>query len=213
MSTEPSPDKKAKARSPAYPAFSLSAALELTRKLWNAQRKQEAHLDSTLKSLGYSARSGAALRTIAGLNHYGLIDETGVTRDDRKIKLSERAQDIIHLAETDPRRRTALKEAALTPVIYAALWDRYGTQLPDDPAIKPFLIRDKGYNDAVVDNLLADYRATIEFAKPDKSEDNVPHDEDRDKGPINTQTVDKRGSQDLSRGQPGGSYSVSHDRR
>lgn len=195
MVTVPSPDTKLRARSPAYPAFSLPAALELARKLWNAQRKQEAHLDSALKSLGYSARSGTALRVIAGLSHYGLIDETGATRDDRKISLSERAQDIIHLAETDPRRRAALKEAALAPVIYTALWDRYGAQLPDDPAIKPFLIRDKGYNDAVVDDLLSDYRATVEFAKPDKSDDNVPNEEDRDKAAVNTQTVDKRGSQ------------------
>src|SRR5437868_2947585 len=113
MTTEAQPkkphveSKKARTRSPAYPAFSLSAAIELARKLWNAQRTHEAHLDSALKTLGYSARSGTAVRSIAGLSHYGLIEESG-SKDDRKVKLSEAAQDILHLAEDDERRRKAL---------------------------------------------------------------------------------------------------------
>jgi hypothetical protein len=182
MTTEPQPPpKQSKARSPAYPAYSLSTAIDLARKLWNAQRKQDTHIDSALKTLGYSARSGTAVRAIAGLRHYGLIDESGA-KDDRKIRLSELAQDIIHLGENDERRKKALKTAALSPTIYAALWERYGAQLPDDAAIRPFLIRDKGYNDAVVDDLLADYRATLEFARLDKIDENVSNGEHSDKG-------------------------------
>ena len=164
------------ARSPAYPAVPLPTAIESARKLWDAQRKQEAHIDSALKAMGYSARSGAALRAIAALGHYGLIDVSG-GKGDRKIRLSEQAQDILHLAETDDRRRKSLKTAALTPKIYAALWERYGANLPDDGAISPFLIRDKGYNDAVVDNLIANYRETLEFAKLDKLEETNPEHE------------------------------------
>jgi len=169
-----------KSRSPAYPAIPLSSAIESARKLWDAQRKQEAHFDSALKTLGYSARSGSALRAIAALGHYGLIDASG-EKDNRKIRLSEQAQDILHLAETDERRRKALKSAALTPKIYAALWERYGSNLPDDAAIRPFLIRDKGYNDAVVDNLIINYRLTLEFAKLDKIDENVHDEEQSDK--------------------------------
>jgi hypothetical protein len=195
MTTQTDSDpKKAKARSPAYPAFSLAVAIDLARKLWAAQRKQETHIDSALKSLGYSARSGTALRTIAGLNHYGLIEESG-SKDERKIKLSERAQDIIHLAENDPRRKEALAAAARAPAIYDALWERYGDQLPDDSAIRPFLIRDKGYNDAAVDDLLADYRATLEFAKPDKMSEDVPYEENRDKTPKDALRFKKTSSQ------------------
>lgn len=161
-------------RSPAYPAFSLPTAIELARKLWNAQRQHEAHIDSALKALGYNSRNGASLRAIAALNHYGLIEDNG-GGDDRKIKLSEGAQDILHLAENDDRRRKAIQAAALAPSIYAALWERYGEHLPDDSAIKPFLVRDKNYNDSMVGNLLEDYRATLEFAKPDKKDDNVRH--------------------------------------
>jgi hypothetical protein len=171
MNTESEPPKQS--RSPAYPAVPLPTAIESARKLWNAQRKQEAHIDSALKALGYSSRSGTSLRAIAALGHYGLIDVSG-DKDNRKIRLSEQAQDILHLAQADERRRKALKSAALTPKIYAALWERYGANLPDDSAIRPFLIRDKGYNDAVVDNLIADYRSTLEFAKLDKSVEDSP---------------------------------------
>src|SRR6266568_832252 len=110
------------ARSPAYPAVALPTALESARKLWDAQRKQDAHIDSTLKALGYSARSGSSLRALAALGHYGLIDVSG-DKDNRKIRLSEQAQDILHLAESDERRRKAIKSAALAPKIYAALWE------------------------------------------------------------------------------------------
>jgi hypothetical protein len=172
--TEASQSAVKRARSPAYPAISLPNAIDLARKLWNAQRKHEAHIDSALKALGYNSRNGAALRAIAALNHYGLIEDSG-GGDDRKIKLSECAQDILHLAENDDRRQKAIQASALAPSIYAALWERYGEHLPDDSAIKPFLVRDKGYNDSMVENLLADYRATLEFAKPDKKGDNVRH--------------------------------------
>jgi hypothetical protein len=171
MTTTPHSPKQS--RSPAYPAVPLETAVESARKLWNAQRKQESHIDSTLKALGYAARSGTALRAIAALSHYGLVEETG-SKDDRKFRLSEAAQDILHLAETDDRRRRALKAAALSPKIHASLWERYGPNLPDDGAITPYLIRDKGYNDAVVDSIIANYRATLEFAKLDKVEDSNP---------------------------------------
>ena len=176
MSSKEEPTKestatdKVRARSPAYPALPLGDSIDLARKLWDAQRKQESHIDSVLKTLGYSSRNGRALRVVASLNHYGLIEESG-SKDNRKIRLSETAQDIIHLPDSDPRKGAALKTAALQPAIHAALWERYGAHLPDDNSISPFLIRDKGYNDDVVPSLIENYRATFALANLDKIED------------------------------------------
>lgn len=164
MSNENEP--KTRMRSPAYPSISLPVAVDAVRKLWDAQRKGELHIDSALKVLGYSSRNGAALRIIAALNHYGLIEENG-SKDTRRIRLSEPAQDIIHLPESEPRRQKALREAALLPTIHFSLWERYGAQLPDDAAIRPFLVRDKNFNDAMVGTVIANYRSTLEFAKMD----------------------------------------------
>jgi hypothetical protein len=179
MTTPTPPVKQGKARSPAYPAVPLPTAIDSARKLWTAQRKQEAHIDSALKALGYTARSGTALRALSALGQYGLIDESG-SKDARKIRLSESAQDILLLNDADPRKGEAIKRAALLPTIYAALWERYGAQPPDDDAIRPYLTRDKNYNESVVDRVLANYRGTLEFAKLDKIGDDTAHDDSTD---------------------------------
>lgn len=173
------PPKQGKSRSPAYPVVALTGAIDSARKLWNAQRRQESHVDSALKCLGYSARSGAALRAISALSQYGLINESG-SKDARKVRLSDAAIDIILLNETDPRREEAIKKAAVLPTVYAALWERYGAHVPDDGLVRPFLTRDKNFNESVVDSLLANYRATLEFAKLDKMRDDNPREEHGD---------------------------------
>lgn len=169
MSTDDEKIIKRRARSPAYPAISLRQALELVRKVWEAQRKAEAHIDSTLHAMGY-AKHGASLRMIAALGHYGLIDESG-SADSRKIRVSEIAQDILHLQESDPRRQAALKDAALHPVIHATLWERYGKLLPENSSIRPFLVREKGFNEDVVEEVIQNYRESFELAGLDKDGD------------------------------------------
>ena len=163
-------------RSPAYPAFALPAAIERIRKVWDAQRKHEAHIDAVLNAMGYANKSGPALRAIGALNHYSLIEESG-SKDDRRIKVSELAQDILHLPDEDPRRKEALKKSALNPTIHATLWERYGTHLPDDAAIKSFLVRDKGYNESVVSDVITNYRTSFEFAKIDTMGDSSSQDD------------------------------------
>lgn len=59
------------------------------------------------------------------------------------------------------------------PTIHAALWERYGAHLPADTHIHPYLIRDKGFNDTIVQKVIENYRASFEFAKLDKSEDDI----------------------------------------
>lgn len=160
---------KARMRSPAYPVISLEKAVEACRKIWDSQRKSDAHVDSVLKALGLG-KHGLSMRIIAALAHFGLTTESG-SKDDRRIKLSERAQDILHLGNDDPRRKEALKAAALSPAIHSALWERYGHILPDDSAMRPFLVRDKGFNDSSVADVIDNYRTSFEFAKLDINDD------------------------------------------
>ena len=174
--TKPETDKPKRGRSPRYPSITLAAAIEKARKLWDSQRKHEAHIDASLKSLGYTTQSGDALRTIAAMKHYGLIEDSG-SGDDRKIKLSESAQDILLLPENDPRKQRALEVAARAPAIHATLWERYGAHLPDDAAMIPFLVRDKGFNESVVGDVLGNYRSAFALAKLDKNADSSPDNE------------------------------------
>jgi hypothetical protein len=174
---KPAEDKsKRQGRSPAYPLVSLGDAIARVRKLWEAQRKHPGQIDSVLKALGYNSQSGTALRTLAALGHYGLIVDSGIG-DERRISVSERAQDILLLPESDSRQADALKKAALEPAIFKELWDRYGKTLPINDSISPYLVRDKGFNESIVSEVINNYRESFQLAKlGDLGEDNSVED-------------------------------------
>lgn len=172
--TQPLPaSSKSRMRSPAYPLFGLGEAIKKIRAMWDSQRKNDAHLDSVLNSIGYGGRHGASLRAIGALNHYGLTEESG-SGDNRRLRLSESAQDIIHLPEEDPKRGDALKKAALSPAIHAILWERYQHQIPQDSVLKAFLVREKGYNEAASLDVIKNYRDSFAVAKLGQVTDSKP---------------------------------------
>lgn len=151
-------------RSPAYPFFGLGEAIKKTRDLWDAQRKGEGHLDSVVHALGYNGRNGASLRAIAALNHFGLTEESG-SKDNRRLRLTDLAQDIIHLPDEDEKKLSSLKKAALMPTIHQILWERYQSTLPSDAIIKSFLVRDKSYNESATVDVIKNYRESFNLAK------------------------------------------------
>ncbi len=156
------PPKRQRTRSPAYPLFSLRSAVDAAEKIWKAQGKHSAHLDSVLQTIGYTKRTGASLRTISALEQFGLTKETG-SADSRNIALSDLGLDII--VGSEEQKREALRTAAIKPTVYAELWSRYGEHPPADEVIRTFLIREKNFNPAVIDAIVEDYRITIDFAK------------------------------------------------
>src|SRR6266705_3258942 len=148
-------------RSPAYPLFSLRQAADLAEKLWKAQGKHPAHVDSVVQTLGYTKQTGASLRAVAALGQFGLTKESGA-HENRNIALSDLGLDII--VGSPEQKRDARRTAALKPTIYAELWARYAQNPPDASIIQAFLIREKEFNPAVVEGLVSDYQITIEFA-------------------------------------------------
>jgi hypothetical protein len=150
-------------RSPGYPWVSLGKAITWAKQLYNAQRKQDAHIDSVRQTLGYTSDSGSSRRAISALKQYGLTQEIG-DGENRRIKLTEVALDLSICEISDPRWLPAVRAAALTPTIYQMLWERYRGVLPADALIRSFLIRDKGYNDTAADEIILNYRETFELA-------------------------------------------------
>ena len=164
QTNQPISNSKTRMRSPAYPFFGLGEAIKKARDLWDAQRKGEGHLDSVVHALGYNGRNGASLRAIAALNHFGLTEESG-SKDNRRIRLTDLAQDIIHLPDEDEKKVSSLKKAALMPTIHQILWERYQSSLPSDGIIKSFLIRDKSYNESATLDVINNYRESFNLAK------------------------------------------------
>ena len=166
-------------RSPAYPVFSLKEGVAKTKRLWDAQKKHEAHIDSAIEVMGYSKKTGPSMRAISALIQYGLIVETG-SKSDRRLKISDLAQDIILLPESDDRNGQARRKAALKPTIHAHLWEKYRPMLPADSTISPYLIRDKHFNDKVVEQVITGFRESVEFAKLDKLDESDAVDDNRE---------------------------------
>lgn len=164
QTNQPTPNAKTRMRSPAYPFFGLGEAIKKARDLWDAQRKGEGHLDSVVHALGYNGRNGASLRAIAALNHFGLTEESG-SKDNRRIRLTDLAQDIIHLPDEDEKKLSSMKKAALMPTIHQILWERYQSTLPIDAIMKSFLVRDKSYNESATLDVIKNYRESFSLAK------------------------------------------------
>jgi hypothetical protein len=158
-------EKKERSRSPSYPAFPLPEAIQRAKRLYEKEGLNWAYAHIAMKHWGYSPKSSSAMRTLAALIQYGLLEETG-SGESRKVRLSERAK-IVLLApeERQQERQRALRESALSPNLYQKLWGRFGPNLPTSQNIEYELLRSGEYNTDSIRNLIRDFRATVEFAK------------------------------------------------
>lgn len=156
--------KRGRTRSPGYPYIALPSALEKAAVLWQVEGKHAAAVNVAMQHWGYKEDSSTGYSCVAALKKFGLVDHEGMG-DTRQVKLSDLALTI--LLDQDPAsdaRRAALRAAALGPRIHAELWDRYGTELPSDQSLKRYLVNDRAFNEASVDEFLDEYKQTMAFA-------------------------------------------------
>ena len=162
---DPQPSlKRGRTRSPAYPYIALPNALEKAAVLWQVEGKHAAAVNVAMQHWGYKEDSSTGYSCVAALKKFGLVDHEGMG-DTRQVRLSGLALTI--LLDKDPNsteRREALRAAALGPRIHAELWERYGTELPSDQSLKRYLVQERGFNEAAVDELLDEYKQTMTFA-------------------------------------------------
>ena len=159
-----SQSKRNRTRSPSYPYLDLPGALEKAAALWHAEGKHATSVSVAMQHWGYKEESSTGYSCVAALKKFGLVDHEGMG-ETRQMRLSELALRI--LLDADPQsaeRRAALREAALSPRIHAELWERYGNDLPSDQSLKRFLVLERSFNEASVDELLAEYKATMAYA-------------------------------------------------
>ena len=160
----PSNGKRSRTRSPAYPYIALPNALEKAAVLWQVEGRHAAAVNVAMQHWGYKEDSSTGYSCVAALKKFGLVDHEGMG-DTRQVRLSDLALTI--LLDKDPdsdERRDALRAAALGPRIHTELWERYGTELPSDQSLKRYLVLERGFNEAAVDELLDEYKQTMTFA-------------------------------------------------
>lgn len=158
-------------RSPAYPYVSLRKALSRAKALYKAEGKHPVPLSSAYKAWGIGAKSSGARQTLAALKQFGLVTYLGKAKE-RQVRVSDLAMKIILDRRPDsPGRDEMIRRAAMIPLIYTELWQKYGAELPSDATLETYLVLEREFNESAVLGLIADYKDTIELAKlrePDK---------------------------------------------
>jgi len=152
-------------RSPAYPAIALPQAMDLLGVIFRSFQSHPAPMEAVGEAVGMKAGGSSLNVRLAALKKYGLIDELGDTKSGGKsYRISALGKDLAVLPQASAEQAEALRKAALMPVIYEALWTRFGPELPADSLIRAYLVRERNFNAHQVDGAIADFRATIEYA-------------------------------------------------
>lgn len=182
--------KKKRPRSPSYPVIDLGVAVQRAEAIYKHDGKYFAPIDTILSHWGYSARGGRALRQVAALKKFGLIEEEG-SQSERQLKLSQLGLYIV--MPDSPERAESLKKAAMLPTIHKELRNKYSEGLPSDSNVRWYLKSERGFTEKAAAELLAEYRATMRFAGLDatpNSGDTVKDTDDRSTDEGEGQDVD-----------------------
>jgi hypothetical protein len=152
--------KRARQRSPNYPAVGLKAAVEKVRLLYHADKRAGAPIDAALKHMGFSTKHGQALAVLSALKKFGLVEESS-----GRIVPTQRAVNLIEFPDQDTRKVRAIRDAALSPEIYRELYEQYkSTGIPSEETLRAELIADKHFNPNAVQGFIQDFKDTLNFA-------------------------------------------------
>jgi hypothetical protein len=162
-------DRKKAHRSPAYPGFGLEAAIGYGETIYKHEKRSAAPVAVVAQHCGTDIKSSKGLRIIAALKQYGLVVEIG-GGDDRQVRLSERALDILLSELGSNERRSAIAQAALGPAIHSKIWSHFEGKLPSDATLRSYLLRQLAFNDTYVDAFIKQFRATLDFASLGESD-------------------------------------------
>lgn len=150
------------ARGPAYPYVNLESAVNFTRALYDYAKRSPANLNAVLKDKwDFSPTSSSAVKTVAALRYYGLVDLTQSDKGE-SIKITDRAYRILVDNEDSPERKKAIKDAFLAPRAYKMCWENWGVEMP--ASMRSTLIFEHGFNESTVDSFLTNYKKSVKYA-------------------------------------------------
>lgn len=132
-----------KKRSPNYPYIDLEKAVDLARSFFDAYQKNDAAVELTAKHWGFNGLNGSALKTIAAMDAYGLIDKD---KKNKRIKLSDSAIKLSLGGTPENERTNILKQCALGPKLFDSLYNKYDFPLPPEQSLVYDLVTNEGFS-------------------------------------------------------------------
>jgi hypothetical protein len=158
-------DKKKRKRSPNFPSFALAKSIANAEKLLKQYSRHEIPWKVAIEALGYTVKSSVGMQTMASLQYYGLINVKG-KGNDRVVIVSDLAYRIIMDDLPDsPARERAKIEAALKPVVFKKVYDKFSDSMPDDSLIKNELLFTHDFNPDSTNNFIKAFKRTMDYAK------------------------------------------------
>jgi predicted transcriptional regulator len=162
-------DKKKRVRSPNYPVFPVEKAIDLANALFKSQARYQVSAEVAAKDWNISPKSSYLSQHVAAMWSYGLIDIEG-EKESRKIKISELGFKIIIDTRPDSGdRKSLIAEAALNPVIFRNIYEKYPSGFPSDHALRYDLLTEYKFNPDTVDDFIKIMKQTFDFANIYKS--------------------------------------------
>lgn len=155
--------KNAATRGISYPFIDLEQAIAQAQKFYAEERKSSVPVVSAFKHFGYSESSSGGRQTVSALLQFGLLEDEG-RKENRHVKLTNRALTILLAGSDSPDRVEALRECARMPKIYTELLTKYGEELPSDSTLTYYLRKEKDFNPKTVDAFIKDFRKSLSFA-------------------------------------------------
>jgi len=163
--------KQPRFRSPPFPYVGLRTALAKTEQLYAAVRHHAAAMPTAAKAWETGPKSSATLQSIAALIQFGLLEDEG-SGESRRVKLTPLALKIVMDKRPDSAERAAaLREASLSPKIFAELFERYGTAEGIDDALLVHALTAERvqqgkapYSEDSASDVLRVYRDTLAYA-------------------------------------------------
>jgi hypothetical protein len=148
-------------RSPKFPYIGLGKAVERIEVLYAKAKRYDARVSDIAKDWDLSAKSSSIDRTVAAIQSFGLIEDSG-SGENRKIKLSELGARI--LIDARPGiRESLLADVALKPPILAEYAHKWADGRPDEAHALSQLQLDGGFTSEAAKIFLRVFDETIRF--------------------------------------------------
>jgi hypothetical protein len=158
--------KSTSKRSPPYPAISLKEAVSLCKafyKSFNTVPVPSQRIGEVYSSLGFRSPNGTAMRAVASLTAYGLIERRRSSAV-KGVAVSDLGQKIILTQESDPSLPSLLQTAAMVPRVFESVVAEFSAELPKDDARLESFLAARGYLGPASKIVLRNLRETIDYA-------------------------------------------------
>ena len=148
-----------KQRSPRYPSLDFETAVDKVRAVQSACGRAAVDRETLAKCMGYSSLSGTALGGLASLSSYGLLEKRG----KGEAAVTDLAMQIL-FAESAEEHAQAARQAALSPVVFSQIADKFGGHAPHKEVVISFLRRN-GFTENAAAIAVRTYVNSMEYVE------------------------------------------------